>query len=354
MSSSSSDIERTFLTADRALELIKAYGSSACPRSYEVWYTYVSGSKPLMNDAIKQVAAKQGKLSNDDIERLHAAYLGRRRFTDEAERTSGNVLIEIDHVTELLDLALGSTTKYGQCLEAFARDLTAPIDRNQLRKLLETLAHATREVSSASHTLEARLQETRGEIETLREGLEAVRRELLTDPLTGLSNRKHFEEMLGKAIDRPASQKAPLALIFIEIDQFKRFNDTYGQLTADQVLKLVGVTMRENVRAKATIARFGGEEFTIVLPETTLDAARGIAESIRQGIMARELVKRSTGESLGKVTISVGVAALRKGDSAVSLLGRADQCRCMARRTGRNRTITDAECAGAGELPDVA
>ena len=351
----SQDIERTFEIAQRALELMKAYGSGAYPRSYEVWYTYVSGSKPLMNDAIKQMTAKQGNLSDGDIDSLYEAHLGNNHFTDEAERTGQSVLVEIKQVMEMLDLALGSTTKYGQSLEAFSKDLDGPANRDRVREVLESLVGATRDVSETNQTLEARLKETRNEIETLRETLEAVRVESLTDPLTGISNRKHFEEMLVKAIEHAGSHKQPLALIIIDIDHFKRFNDTYGHLTGDQVLRLVGVTMRERVRSKATLARFGGEEFGVILPETSLDSARATAEQVRENVMSRELVKRSTGESLGKVTISLGIATFRKGDTAISLLERADQCMYAAKRGGRNRTVTDLELtANNGGLPDAA
>jgi diguanylate cyclase len=348
------DIERTFEIAQRALELMKAYGSSACPRSYEVWYTYVSGHKPLMNDAIKQITAKQGTVSDSDIDSLYDAHLATQHFADEAERTGESVLLEINQVMEMLELALGSTTKYGESLEAFSKDLSGPVDRNRLREVLESLVIATKDVSTTNHTLEARLKETRGEIETLRETLEAVRLESLTDSLTGISNRKHFEEMLVKAIDHATAHQKPLALIIIDIDHFKRFNDTYGHLTGDQVLRLVGVTMRERVKSKATLARFGGEEFGVILPETTLASAKATAEQIRENVMSRELIKRSTGESLGKVTISLGVAAFRKGDTAVSLLERADQCMFVAKRAGRNRTVTDAEQPFNGGLPDAA
>jgi len=112
--------------------------------------------------------------------------------------------------------------------------------------------------------------------------------------------------------------------------------------------------MREVVKSKATLARFGGEEFAIILPDTTMQPARALADTIRQSVMSRELVKRSTGESLGKVTISAGVAVLREGDTAVSLLERADQCMYMGKRMGRNRTVTDHEYAGPGDLPEVA
>jgi diguanylate cyclase len=352
--STSGDIERTFLIGQRALELTKAYGSSAHPKSYEVWYTYVSGYKPLMNDAIKRLTAEQGTISDADIEALYTTHLSAQRFSEQTEQASASVLVEIDQIMEMMDLALGSATKYGESLETLSKDLSGTIDRAKVREIVGSLVAATREALVTNSTLDARLKETRGEIETLRENLEAVRMESLTDPLTGIANRKHFEDTLMKAIGEAESERTPLALIVIDIDHFKRFNDTYGHLTGDQVLRLVGMTMRENVKSKATLARFGGEEFGIILPETTLDTARCTAEHIRQSVMGRELVKRSTGESLGKVTISVGVAAFRADDNAVSLLERADHCMYTAKRMGRNRVMTDADYADPGDLPDAA
>ena len=354
MVSSTAEIERTFLIAERALELMKAYGSSAAPRSYEVWYTYVSGSKPLMNDAVKRISSERGALSEAEIDALYDAHLCTQRYAAEAERTSGSVIGEIDQVMGMIELALGSMAKYGQSLEALSNDFAGPIDRAKVREVIGSLVVATREVATTNQTLDARLKETRGEMESLRETLEAVRIESLTDPLTGVSNRKHFEETLARALERAGSERSCLALIVIDIDYFKRFKDTYGHLTGDQVLKLVGMTMREIVKVNSTLARFGGEEFAVILPGQTLEAAQAIAEDLRKGVMSRELVKRSTGESLGKVTISTGVAALRQGDSAVSLLERADQCMYLAKRMGRNRTMTDRDYAGPGELPDVA
>src|SRR4051812_47649323 len=214
---------------------------------------------------------------------------------------------------EMIDFALWSTAKYGESPEALLNAVAGPIYRARVCEVIGALLNAMKEAASNNQTLFARVNETRGEIETLRETLEAVRVEALTDPLTGVSNRKHFEETLLKAIDQAGHERAPLSLIVIDIDYFKRFNDTYGHLTGDQVLKLVGMTMRENAKGKSTVARFGGEEFAVVLPEATLDAAYATAENIRHSVMSRELVRRSTGESLGKVTISAGGAGLRQG-----------------------------------------
>ena len=307
-----------------------------------------------MNDAIKRLSVERGNISDEDIATIYDAHLATHRHIVEAEKTSASVIAEIDEVMDMIGLALGSTAKYGQSLAALSNDLAGPIDRSKVRDVIASIVNATKDVASTNETLDARLKETRSEIETLRETLEAVRIESLTDALTGVSNRKHFEETLIRAIERAGQDRSPLALIVIDIDHFKRFNDTYGHLTGDQVLKLVGMTMREAVKSKATLARFGGEEFAIILPETTMQPARALADTIRQSVMSRELVKRSTGESLGKVTISAGVAVLREGDTAVSLLERADQCMYMGKRMGRNRTVTDHEYAGPGDLPEVA
>ncbi|KQP49039.1 diguanylate cyclase [Methylobacterium sp. Leaf399] len=349
------DRERTFALAERANELMRDYGSSATPRAYTVWYTYVAGAQPLMNDAIKRLTAQQGNLTDTDIDSLYETYLDGRRLSTEAERTSTNVLAEIEGIMEVLDLSLGSTAQYGESLKALSIDLDGSgLNRTRVREIVAALVTTTREVSANNRTLEARMRDSRGEIETLREALEATRIESLTDSLTGLANRKHFEDSLGKLVEGAARQGAPASLVVIDVDFFKRFNDLYGHLTGDQVLRLVAIVMREHVKGRATLARFGGEEFGILLPETDRAAAVEIAEKVRTSVMGRELVKRSTGESLGKITISLGVATARRGETPASLLERADICMFLAKRDGRNRTVDDTAAPESLDLPDVA
>jgi diguanylate cyclase len=348
------DIDRSFFIAQRAIELMKTYGSSADPRSYEVWYTYVGGAKPALNEAIKKLTTECGSLKDEDIEKLYDEHLASTRTARETEKASNLILGEIDQVMDMIDQALGSTSRYGESLQAFSNDLAGPVDRNRIRELVATVVRATQQVTETNEHLESRLKETRGEIETLRETLDVVRVEAITDPVTGIANRKHFQDMLHKSVEAANASKAPLSLIVIDIDHFKRFNDLYGHLTGDQVLRLVSMTMREQVKSKATLARFGGEEFGIIMPETPLADARAIGEEIRQSVLNRELVKRSTGESLGKITISVGVSEFRQGESGTALLDRADQCMYVAKRTGRNRTVTDADHSDQERLSKVA
>jgi diguanylate cyclase len=344
MDGSHGDRDRSFALAERAQALMRDYGPSAEPRSYAVWYAYVASTQPLLNEALKGLTVASGNVTDQDIDTLYETYLDPSRISAATELASTNVLSEIAGVMEVLDLSIGSTAKYDASLRTLARDLDGTIQKQaSVHKVVATRA-ATREVTATNRTLEARMRESRTEIEALRATLEATRLESLTDPLTGLSNRKHFEDSLCKLVEG-ASDAEPACLIVIDVDSFKRFNDVYGHITGDQVLRLVAVVMREQVKSRAILARFGGEEFAMLLPGTDRAAALAVAETVRTSVMARELVKRTTGESLGKITISLGLAMHRPGDTAVSLLERADQCMFTAKREGRNRTVDDSDAA---------
>ena len=142
-----------------------------------------------------------------------------------------------------------------------------------------------------------------------------------------------------KAIAEALETNEAMSLMLTDIDHFKTFNDNFGHLTGDQVLRLVAMSVKHNVKGEDTTARYGGEKFAVILPNTILRAAVTVAEHIRRAVMAKELMKRSTGEHLGRMTISIGVATLRKGDTGQSLIERADTCLYAAKRHGRNRVI---------------
>lgn len=335
--------DRTLSIGERAVDLLRQYCGSASPRSYELWYTYVTGLKPHLNEAVKRIVSIRAQLTSEDVDRLYAAHLSDERLLHGAERAGNGLMVEIDQVTSLIDAALGSTERYGESLKALTDDLAGPLERTKLKDILESLVLATRDVAATNRTLESRLIDSKGEIENLRETLEAVRHETMVDPLTGIANRRHFDSTLLSAVDAARASACPLTLVVIDIDEFKRFNDVYGHLTGDQVLRLVAAAMRENVDGGSTLARFGGEEFAMLLPGTGLEAAFTCAEKIRRNVMGRELLKRSTGESLGRVTISLGVALLAPDDTPTSFMERADGCMYQAKRAGRNRTVTDLD-----------
>jgi len=328
--------------ADRVVAAIRLHGSPGYPRAFEVWYAHLSGEMPAVTMAMNAIlTGGEGKVGAADIDNLYERFIGTDRLAKQAERTSLQVLGEIDGLMALVDKTLDSSERYHGRLCAMSEDVPPPADRQKLREWVEALVLSTREEVTRKTQLETQLRDSSNEIKNLREALETTRAEALTDPLTGLANRRHFEEMLQKSIDQSTLRREPFALVMADIDFFKKFNDAHGHLTGDQVLRLVARTMKDKFKDKATITRFGGEEFAIILPESDIVAGKFGAETVRQALLTRELVKRSTNENLGRITISLGVAGYRRGDTASSIVERADQALMQAKRDGRNRTVTE-------------
>jgi diguanylate cyclase len=245
------------------------------------------------------------------------------RLTDRIDSVGAKVVDQIDRIMATIDAASGTTANYGDSLANVSQKLGAA-DREGLRTIVERLVVATKEINKTNQTLEASLKASRHEISQLQNNLDAVRSESLTDPLTTLANRKFIDLTLEKAIAEAVKTGEPLSLLMADIDHFKKINDTFGHLTGDQVLRRVAHAMKQNIKGQDLAARYGGEEFAIVLPRTSLDRAGAVAEQIRNAITAKPLMKRSTGEQLGRVTISIGLAALRPDDTPHSFIGRAD------------------------------
>jgi diguanylate cyclase len=344
MSGTSSDKELSLKRADEAFALMRKHGPSGDPRAFEVWYGHASGQNQALSKAVSEALVKDGGvLSEGALDHIHENFLAASRFAMHAEKTSLGVLSEIESVMEMIDMALGSSNQYQQSLESMTSDLDGFVDKQRLRDIVGRLVTATKETVATNRTLEARLQETKGEIQDLRETLESIRTESLTDPLTTLANRKHLDNMLLSAVDHAALSGEPMSVLMVDVDRFKSFNDTWGHLTGDQVLRLVAMSIKGAVRPTDTAARFGGEEFAVILPATQLKSAMMVAERIRQTVLSRELVKRSTGEALGRLTVSIGCAAYARGDTAALLVERADRCLIEAKRTGRNKCVSETD-----------
>jgi diguanylate cyclase len=343
MTAQSDEHERTMAFAEVALGQIKALHQPASPRNYEIWYNYATGYRPSMNQMVNEVLSTKGTLAEDDVDQIYSTYIAPSRFSDRIGSLNSKVMGEIEQIMSMIDAAAGSASKHTEDLADMTSQLVDAKDREGLRTIIESLVQTAKEMEQNNHTLEARLKASKVEISQLQQNLEIVRTESLTDPLTSLANRKSFEDSFAKAITEATSRNEPLSLMFTDIDHFKSFNDTYGHLTGDQVLRLVAMSVKQNVKGQDIAARYGGEEFAVVLPNTALRQATTVADHIRRAVMSKELMKRSTGEHLGRVTISIGVAALRRGDTTRALIERADACLYAAKRNGRNRVISEVD-----------
>ena len=341
--------ERTMAFAEVALGQIRSLRQAAIPRNYEIWYVYATGYNAPLNKIINETLARNGKLTEADLEQIYETYLSHLKTTDRIDKVGARVIGEIDDVMVLLSDALGVSASYDASLNGASERLSSAMSGDQIKAIVQSLAKATDEMRETNKALEARLMLSRNEISNLQQSLEAIRAESLTDPLTGLGNRKYFDRMIETAVQTAQATGEPLSLMMFDIDHFKSFNDSYGHLTGDQVLRLVGMSLKQTIKGQDITARYGGEEFAVVLPSTALRQALTVADHIRRAVMAKELKKKSTGEILGRVTISVGVSMLKPGDDTDALIERADACLYAAKRNGRNRVICEVDPEYAAE-----
>ena len=205
-----------------------------------------------------------------------------------------------------------------------------------------------REAISFEHTVVQDCQSLRAEVGALRaerdELAAALRRTealSLTDELTGLPNRRAFVQRLDQELSRSQRTGQPLAMVLLDIDNFKNINDGYGHYVGDMILRCYAQSMVRELRQHDLLARYGGEEFVLLLPETSLDDARNALVKLGHQIQREPL--DAGGMCIDLPTFSAGIACLRSGETATTLVNRADQSLYLAKRLGKNRVETDEQ-----------
>ena len=308
------------------------------PQNFEVILAYLSGVKADLKITIDGLLSRDCKFDPNIMASLHEQYFRIRKESDALTELSVKISSELGTLLKLLQTAGRDQSAYGSTLTKASGELDrSDLSGERIKALIDHVLHATHAMETRSRSLEQEVKASSREVAQLRERLESVRREALTDPLTGIPNRKAFDTELERAMAHAVETGDRLSLLMCDIDHFKQFNDTWGHQTGDQVLRLVANCISENVKGRDTAARFGGEEFAVVLPQTELAHAVRLANQIRSKVESKKLVKKSNGDILGVITISIGVAEYDMKEPAESLVQRADACLYSAKRAGRNR-----------------
>ncbi len=197
----------------------------------------------------------------------------------------------------------------------------------------DQVSEALQEILSANEKLQSRLADAENKIQTQAEELKTQQSEARTDSLTKLANRRAFDDCLEKGVARFRKEGRPMCLLLFDVDHFKKFNDTYGHQAGDEVLRQVATTLGKSAKSTDLACRYGGEEFSLVMPNTTIAQARIAAERIREAIQATKV--NFEGKILS-VTASIGVAEIAKNDDSARLIRRSDEAIYSAKGAGRN------------------
>lgn len=335
------DVDHSHAVAEKALRAMRDRALPADPRTYALWFAALTEGRRTLRREIDQALAAHPHDPDLALATIRSVRADVGDGVDAIDATGADMARAIDATTSLIGRAITVASSYGESLSGVSVELAPDIAREDLARTVAALASATREAIAVNAQLEDRLRETREEVCALRDTLELVRRDALSDALTDLANRKRFDAALDAVIEAASVGGSPFALALIDIDRFKQFNDVHGHLIGDQVLRLVAGAIRDSAPAGALAARFGGEEFALIIPGASLAEGWEAAETARRAAESRELIRRANGEALGRVTVSAGVACWRQDDTAESLIERADRGLLTAKRLGRNRVVDE-------------
>src|SRR3981081_2240968 len=197
--------ERTLAFAEVALGQIKSLRQTAVPRNYEIWYVYATGYNAPLNKIINETLARNGRLTEADLEQIYDTYLSQIKTTDRIDKVGSRVINKIDDVMSLITDALGMSASYDDSLSGATQKLSVAQNRDQVKAVVEQLVVSTREMRDTNKALEDRLSLSKQEISNLQQSLEAIRAESLTDPLTSLGNSNYFASASAAAVHSAAA-----------------------------------------------------------------------------------------------------------------------------------------------------
>ncbi|MGB8400275.1 GGDEF domain-containing protein [Bradyrhizobium sp.] len=318
-------------------------GIAPTPGNFAVWFNYSRGTLPELKRTIDILIAGNKRFDSATNRQLFSTYLA----PNSAGTTVGNLPEQLKSIlTEakrFVTIAIADNRSQIEAIGDVAEQAESGLDPTSLvERLVEELTKAATRASE----LEMNLGETSRELDVIRESLNRAEQRANTDMLTGLPNRRAFDEFLRTTQISAMETGEPFSILLIDIDRFKQFNDSFGHGVGDEVLRLMASALRERVRAQDLPARYGGEELIAVLPGADLAVCEAAAERIRSSISECRITRRSTGERLPSITVSIGVAQFRPGESTAQLIERCDGALYLAKRTGRNRVVTEVRLEG--------
>lgn len=329
------DISAAF--AAQAIERLKKERLPADPLNYEVFYVYYVGVNKELKKAMDSIIHAKGVITNADCKSLHAQHISEERHQKAYQRANDQIHATLEDVSGLMHNVKDATSQYGMTLSGVSQKIAAVKSKEEIADVLKDVVADTNKMLVQNRVLEEHLEKSKTAVDELKKDLERVRHEAMTDGLTGLANRKAFDDSISRLSSECTKNGTIFSILMLDIDHFKSFNDNFGHQVGDQVLRLVARTLTDGIKGRDLAARYGGEEFVILLPETNLAHAMILAESLRKSLAAKEVINRASGEFLGRITMSIGVAQYYTSEDTDELIERVDAALYTAKHNGRNQ-----------------
>ncbi len=318
-----------------ALPLMVRQNAAYHPVSYTLWYEHVAGLNPSLSAALAARLEESDALSEEDAYRLYARHISER---DAAvlETLQRRLQALLESTAQEVATACEDSGRFRRSLQQGRSDLTNEVSASAVQEVIGRLLSEALRMEAATQTLTEQLDARTRDVLSLTKQLNEAHTEALTDPLCALSNRRGFMRAAQELCDSEQGLEGA-ALVLIDADHFKWVNDTFGHLLGDKVLRAIAEVLRANIKGRDIAARIGGEEFALLLPQTPLQGAHSVAEQIRLAVQRIRIHGDRAHDTVGSVTISLGLALGRAGESIDELMARADVALYAAKRDGRNR-----------------
>jgi diguanylate cyclase len=294
----------------------------------------VSGDNAELTNAIDTRLNKKDPITAEVIQYLYEKYV-LMGMPERIDKTNNGLKLVVDNTLENINRAEATASHCTTGLTNSQSLLESCNDVQQLKSLVSEILSNTQKLTSTSSELKQELVRSTEEITKLRQELETVKETARTDGLTGLLNRGAFNRELQLLCNE---HDITISLALFDIDHFKRINDTFGHLLGDKVLQYFAAILNGHRDDIHITARFGGEELAMIFVHSNEQETFRQAESIRQEFASSRLKKKGSDESIGQVTVSVGISTLQAGDTPQTLVERADQALYKSKAEGRNRT----------------
>lgn len=331
------EFDQSWTIAQQALAQMQQAGIIPTPEMFELWYVFLGGLHADVVREMKVLTEKPEFITLEACQNIYAKHLSQDQNEAAVKRAGEQIQETIREVNQAVADVQTQTENYNKNLQKTVAVVQTTDDTKVIRETLGTFVQETEQMLDNNSKLNEELGKSAKVIADLQRDLEIVRREAMTDGLTGLANRKAFDKELARMVHNARDKGEPFTLLMVDIDHFKGFNDSYGHQVGDQVLRLVGRTLVEGIKGRDFAARYGGEEFAIILPHSNIMAGMAVGNALRKAIATKDVVNRSTSEKLGQVTMSVGVAEYVLGETPEDMIERADSALYTAKHNGRNQ-----------------
>jgi diguanylate cyclase len=327
-------VEKSAEYLRQALPLMARQTAALHPVSYAIWYEYVSGNNPSLRASIDDYTrdgATLDETTTAELFRKHVAELDEQLV----KHVSDGFQKIMSEMTQSASQTSDHVSQFGEALEKWSAEQTQSPSANE--SSTDALLLQARGMRESVLALKEHLDESRREILQLRKEVNRAREDAIADSLTGLKNRRGFDVALSACLAEAESAEHGPSLLIVDIDHFKRVNDSYGHLSGDRVIRTIAQILKDHVKGRDTAARYGGEEFVILLPDTPLQGACQLAERIRATVEKVRIKRTGSNQALANVTVSLGVASYRDSESAGEFVARADAALYTSKNQGRNR-----------------